>query len=152
MIRIQFTAKRALAGHAAGATVTLTFSAAELTPGRKLVRDVQKSLSGKRETLLHNALRTWNITTEPLEGSKLDALEEFLTAVEDGSAFDFEPWWMYGADPSDIDQDENRLRASPTVRAVLGSEQYDISRLVGYGNGGQDDPYQVTFTVEEVPA
>ncbi len=152
MIRIQYIAKRALAGHSVGASVRLTFSAAELTPGRKLVRDVQKSLSGKRETLLHNALRTWSVTTEPLSLTTLDAVEEFLTAVEDGSSFDFEPWWQVGAEPTATSTTENRLRASPTVRAVLGSEQYDIARIAGHGNGGADDWYQVTFTVEEVPA
>jgi hypothetical protein len=152
MIRIQFTAKRALNGHAIGAPVALVLSVADMTPGRKLTRDVQKSLSGRRETLLHNALRTWNITTEPLAVSTLDAFEEFLTAVEDGSVFTFEPWHSYGAEAAELATAETRLRTVGAVRAVLADEQYSIARLVGHGNGGADDWYQVTFTVDEVPA
>lgn len=151
MIRISYIAKRALVGHAIGDAVTLTFSPAEMTPGRKVTRDVQRSLSGKRETLYHNALRNWSITTEPLSLGQLDALEEFLTAVEDGSEFDFEPWWVYGAAPSPTST-ENRLRIAPTVRCVLDSEGYNPARLIGNGNGGADDWYQVSFVVEEVPA
>ena len=150
MIRISYTAKRALNGHAVGDTVTLTFSAAEpLAPSRRVVRDMQKSLGGRRETLLHHSLRVWDITTEPMQGSTLDALEEFLTAVEDGAQFDFEPYWTYGAEPADTDSTETRLRTTPTVRAVLDSEQYSPALLVSNGNGGADDWYQVRFTVEE---
>jgi hypothetical protein len=151
MIRISYVAKRALDGHAIGDTVTLTFSVAEMTPGRKVTRDVQKSLSGKRETMYHSGVRTWSLTTEPVALAKLDAIEEFLTAVEDGSEFDFEPWWTYGAAPADAVSTENRLRAAPTVRVVLDSEGYNPARLIGHGNGGSDDWYQVSFVVEEVP-
>jgi hypothetical protein len=151
MIRIRYTATRALAGHAIGDLVTLIFSPADLMPGRRLTRDVQKSLSGRRETLLHTATRNWTITTEPLALDSLDAVEEFLQAVEDGSQFDFEPWWQYGADPANTDATETRLRTAPTVRCVLASESYEPARLVGNGNGGADDWYQVSFQVEEVP-
>jgi hypothetical protein len=151
MIRISYVAKRALNGHAIGDPVTLTFSVSDMTPGRKVTRDVQKSLSGRRETLYHNGLRTWSLTTEPVALSTLDALEEFLTAVEDGSEFDFEPWWVYGAAAAAADAAENRLRPASTVRAVLDSEGYSVARLIGHGNGGQDDWYQVSFVVEEVP-
>lgn len=152
MIRISFVAKRAINGHAADDSVTLTFSVAEMTPGRKVVRDVQKSLSGKRETLHHHGIRTWSITTEPLSESRLDAFEEFLTAVEDGSEFDFEPWWTPGAYAALTSATENRLRIAPTVRCVLDSEGYSLARLIGHGNGGADDWYQVTFQIEEVLA
>lgn len=151
MIRIEFTAKRALNGHAIGEPVTLTFSVAEMTPGRRVTRDTQKTLSGKRETLLHNGLRAWAILTEPFATTKLDAFEEFLTAVEDGSEFEFEPWWMYGAAPADESASENRTRTTPTIRCVMASEGYDLMRIAGNGNGGADDWYQVSFQIEEVP-
>ena len=150
MIRIKYIAKRALNGHAIGDPVTLTFSAVEpMAPGRRVTRDTQKSLSGRRETLLHNAVRVWNITTEPMSLARLDALEEFLQAVEDGSQFDFEPFWTYGAAPAATNSAETRLRTAPTVRCVLGSEQYDLQHFVGHQNGGADDEWQVSFTVEE---
>jgi hypothetical protein len=101
MIRISYTAKRALSGHAVGDLVTLTFSAAEINHSRRLVRDVQKTLSGRRETLLHNGTRAWDITTGPLETTTLDSVEEFLTAVEDGSAFEFEVFYTVGSPASD---------------------------------------------------
>jgi len=150
MIRISFTAKRALAGHAADDFVTLTFSAAEpLVPSYKIRRDVQRSLSNRRETLLHSTYRSWSITTEPVQGAKLDLIEEFLQAVADGSTFDFEPYWMVGADPADADAAETRLRTAPSVTAVLESEQYDLTLVIGNGNGGADDWYSVSFVVEE---
>lgn len=152
MIRISYTATRALNGHDIGDPVTLTFSAVEpLTPGRRLTRDTQKSLGNRRETLLHSAYRTWSITTEPLSGSRLDALEEFLQAVEDGSTFEFEPYWIYGAAPAAQSATETRLRLSKSLTCVLGSDQYDLQLLIGDGkSGGLEDEYQVTFTVEEV--
>lgn len=150
MIRIAFTAKRAIHSHAVGDTVTLTLSAAEMTPSRRVVRDTQKSLSGRRETLYHNGTRTWSVTTEPMSSTTLDQFEEFLTAVEDGSQFDFEPWYA-GGSPGATDSAENRLRTVPTVRCVLGGEGYDLSRLIGDGTGGALDWYQVTFSVEEAP-
>jgi hypothetical protein len=149
MIRIQYTATRALSGHAIGDTVTLTFSAAEMTPTRKVTRDVQKTLSGRRETLHHNGLRSWIITTEPLGTTTLDAFEEFMTAVETGATFEFEPF--YSTEPASPNTAENRLRATPTINCVMDSESYSLARLIGDGTGGQSDWYQVTFTVEEVP-
>ena len=152
MIRISYVATRALDGHAVGENVTLSFSAAEMSPGRKLTRDTQKTLSGKRETLLHNALRTWSITTEPFAEYRLDAFEEFIQAVEDGTVFDFEPWWTPGAYPASTSATETRLRTAQTVRCVLDSESYDLMRLIGHGEGGANDWYQVSFQLEEVPA
>lgn len=150
MIRIHFTAKRALVGHAIGDQVTLTFSAVEpLVASRKVTREVQKSLSGRRETLLYNGLREWDVTTEPVQGAKLDLIEEFLQAVEDGTSFEFEPYWSYGAEAADQSASETRLRTSPTVSCVLVSEQYDLAHFAGNGNGGADDWYQVRFTVGE---
>lgn len=149
MIRVAFTAKRALSGHAAGDTVTLTFSVADLTQSRSVVRDTQRTLSGKRETLYHNGTRSWQVTTEPMTSTTLDALEEFLTAVEDGTPFDFEPY--YSTSPASYSSTENRLRLSPTVRCVLGSDQYSLTRFMGDGTGGKSDWYQVSFSVEETP-
>jgi hypothetical protein len=151
MIRISYTAKRALSGHAVGDLVTLTFSAAEIAARRVLVRDVQKTLSGRRETLLHNGTRAWDITTGPMETTTLDGLEEFLTAVEDGSAFEFEVFYTVGSPASDPDSAETRLRTVPTLQCVLGSDQYSLARVINYSNGGEGDPYQVSFTVEEAP-
>lgn len=150
MIRISFTATRALAGHAIGDPVTLTFSAVEpMAPRYTITRDVQKSLSGKRETLLHNGLREWDILTEPLQGAKLDLVEEFLQAVADGSTFEFEPYWIYGADAGDQNTAETRLRTAPAVSAVLVSESYDLVQFASNSNGGADDWMQVRFTVGE---
>jgi hypothetical protein len=152
MIRIVYTATRALNSHAVGDDVTLIFSAAEpLVQSRRLTRDTQKSLGNRRETLLHNAHRVWTVTTGPVQTTTLDAIEEFLQAVEDGSQFDFEPFYVEPGSPeTNPDSAETRLRLTPVVRCVLGSEQYDLSSVASNGTGGQDDWYQVTFVVEEV--
>lgn len=150
MIRIAFTAKRAIHSHAVGDTVTIAVSAAEMTQSRRTVRDTQKSLSGKRETLYHNGTRAWTVTTEPMQTTTLDKFEEFLTACEDGSSFDFEPYWA-GGSPGATNSAEIRLRLAPTVRCVLGNEGYDLQRLIGDGTGGASDWYQLTFTAEEAP-
>lgn len=152
MIRVTFTAERNMTGsHVSGESVVLNFSAAELTPGRKVTRDVQRSLSGKRETLLHNAVRTWSVTTEPLAAETLDAMEEFLASVEDGQSFSFEPW-RYESGPSlDLDFLTPRLRVAEAITCALESDNYSLTRLIGDGTGGADDWYQVSFTVEESP-
>ena len=153
MIRITYTATRAINGHQIGDPITVKFSAAEMTPSRKVTREVQKTLSGYRETILHNALRSWTITAQPMETTTLDALEEFLQAAESGVAFEFEPYYVEPGSPvATPNSAETRLRLAPVVNCTLASEGYDLARLIGNGNGGRDDWYQVTFTVEEVPA
>jgi hypothetical protein len=152
MIRVQFTAARDLAGtHADGDPVTLSFSASELSPGREIVRDVQKSLSGKTETLLHNTLRTWSVTTGPLDGVALDAMLEFLASTEGGESFAFEPW-RYETGPSlDLDFTVPRLRIAEATTVQMTTEGYTLSRLIGVGTGGADDYYSVNFAVKEAP-
>jgi hypothetical protein len=112
---------------------------------------VQKALGGRRETLLHNAVRTWSVTTEPLAGTTLDAHEEFLASVEDGQSFDFEPW-RYESGPSlDLDFVTPRLRVAEAVNCGVEAESYSLARLVGDGTGGADDWYQISYTIEEAP-
>ena len=153
MIRVTFTASRSLTGiHEAGDTVVLEFSAAEpLILGREVSRDVQKSMSGARETLHHYGLRTWSVTTGPLSGASLEAVMEFVDSVEDGSTFDFEPW-RYETGPSlDLDFTTGRFRVAEEIPCYLSSEGYSLNMLVSEGTGGADDWYQLSFTVIEAP-
>lgn len=153
MIRVQYTASRDLSGlHTPGAVVALSFSCAELTPGRRVVRDIQKALGGQRETLYHHALRTWAVTTGPLGSDALDAVLEFLASAEGGESFTFEPWRVETAPSLDVDFVTPRLRSAEAVNCILDSEGYSLTRLIGDGTGGADDWYQVNFSVEEVPA
>lgn len=152
MIRVQYTAARELTGtHVEGDPVTLSFSPSELTPGREISRDVQKAIGGKTETLLHNALRTWSVTTGPLDGIEVDAMIEFVASVEGGEPFSFEPW-RYETGPSlDLDFITPRLRVAEAITVKMSSEGYSLSRLIGVGTGGAEDYYTVNFTVKEAP-
>lgn len=152
MIRISFTAARDLTGsNAVGDSVVLSFSAAELTPGRDVSRSEQKAIGGSRETLLHCALRTWSVVTEPLSADTLDEMMEFLASVEGGEAFYFEPWRQETGPSLDLDFVTPRLRMAESPMVTMTSEGYSLSRLIGVGTGGADDYYQVSFTVKELP-
>lgn len=152
MIRVQFTAARDVTGiHDVGETVTLEFSAAELTPGREVSRTVQKAIGGQRETLHHYGLRKWAVVTGPLARATLEAVLEFLASCEGGESFTFEAW-RYESGPSlDLDFTTGSLREAEAVTCTLESEGYDLTRLVGEGTGGADDWYQVSFSVKELP-
>lgn len=152
MIRVQFTAQRDLTGvHEEGDSVTLSFSAADCTPGREVTRSQQTAIGGNVETLLHRSLRTWSVSTEPLAMGTLDFMQEFLASVEGGETFTFEPW-RYESGPSlDLDFITPRLRMAESVTVTMTSEGYTLTRLVGDGTGGADDWYQVSFQVREHP-
>jgi hypothetical protein len=152
MIRVSYTASRELTGlHASGEDVTISFSASELTPGRDVSRDVQKALGGHRETLHHYGLRTWQVTTGPLEAHEIDQVIEFLASVEGGEEFTFEPW-RYEIGPSlDLDFTVQRFRVAEAATCVLTSEGWSLARLIGSGTGGADDVYQINFGVVEQP-
>ena len=152
MIRVQYTAARDLTGtNTDGGSVTLSFSASDVTPGREVSRSEQKAIGGQRETLLHNALRTWSVTTGPIEGVNIDAMQEFLASVEGGESFSFEPW-RYESGPSlDLDFVTPRLRVAEAVMVTMTSEGYSLTRLIGVGTGGADDCYQVSFAVKALP-
>lgn len=154
MIRIQFTAAREMTGgHLTGDTVTLSFSAAELTPGREVKRSAQIAIGGRRETLLMNTTRTWSVSSGPLEASTIDTMQEFLASVEGGESFTFEPW-RYETGPSlDFDFLTPRLRIAEAVPCVLDTESWQLQRIAdsANGTGGADDTYQVSFTVREIP-
>ncbi len=152
MIRVTYTAARMLvADHEAGDVITLEFSASDCTPGREVSRNVQTAIGGAKETLRHYGLRTWSVTTGPLEGAALDQVQEFLASVEGGETFTFEPW-RYETGPSlDLDFVTPRLRIAEAVPCHLSSEGFSLPRLIGSGTGGADDVYQVSFTVVEQP-
>jgi hypothetical protein len=150
VIRVTFTAARELSGlHAAGDAVTISFSAAELTPGRVATKDQQVSLAGRRETLFHNAKRTWQVFTGPLERQTLEDVMEFLASCEGGETFSFEPWRYELGASLDLDFTTGRLRVAEVVSCVIEGDSVTYERLVGEGTGGADDVYQVGFRVVE---
>lgn len=150
MIRIQYTASRELTGYGtAGDIVTWSFSPADLTPGRDVTRVIQKAIGGRRETLLHNAVRTWSVVTEPLSGRTVDAAIEFMASVEGGETFSFEPWRHENGPSLDLDLVTPRLRMAEAVQCVLDVESWQLQRLLGVGTGGADDYYQLSFRVIE---
>jgi len=152
MIRVIYTAARSLTGmHAVGDTVSLSFSTTNLTPGRAVSRTQQKAIGGARETLHHNALRTWSITTEPLQASTLDAVMEFLASVEGGEDFTLEAWRQETGPSLDLDFITPRFRVSEAASVELESESWNLDEVIRQGTGGADDWYSLSFSVKEVP-
>jgi hypothetical protein len=152
VIRVGFTALRELTGmHDSGDVVSLSFSTTNLTAGRVVSRTEQKAIGGARETLRHNALRTWSVTTEPLQGATLDALLEFLASVDGGEEFNFEAWRQETGPSLDLDFITPRLRVAESVTVTLETEQTSLEEIIRQGTGGADDWYAVSFSVKEVP-
>lgn len=150
MIRIQYTAAREATGiHDPGDSVTLSFSATDLTPGREVKREIQKAIGGRRETLLQNIARTWSVTSQPLEGVEVDAMLEFLASVCGGESFSFEPWRYETGPALDLDFVTPRLRMAEAANCLLDTDSWQLTRLIGDGTGGANDVYQVSFTVRE---
>ena len=149
MIKVIFTAKRNLTGtHSVGDPVTLTFAAQEpLTPSRKATRTVQTALSGARETIYASGAWSFDITTEPVRGTTLETLIEFLTSVEDGTPFSFYPWEVPGGNPSPLPA---RWVGAP-LTCQLDGDTFSLSLVASQGTGGYDDWYSAQFVVIETP-
>lgn len=149
MITVEFTAKRNLTGsHASGDVVSLSFSAQEpLTPGRKISRNVQTAVNGARETLYHNALFTFEVTTQPVSGATLETLLEFLMSVESGESFQFYPWEVPTGNPSPLPS----RWVGEGITCVLDSEQWTMTHVSSEATGGYQDWYTISFSVVQIP-
>lgn len=151
MLRIRFDAARSLTGmHAAGDEVELLLSAEAVPVRRKVSRNVQESMSGKRETTHLFGRRSWAVTV-PLTTPQLgEQIKEFLDSCEAGESFLFEPYYVAAGVSLDLDFVAQRFRVAEVISgAKLESEGYDEQVLGQVGTGGADDYYSVNFTVIE---
>jgi hypothetical protein len=76
-----------LPARSAGQTVAFEIGFQEARRARSVEKTVQRSEGGAMEVLKHRAEVTWDITFEPVSGTKLAQLREFLDSTEAGEAF-----------------------------------------------------------------
>lgn len=87
-MNITYTAQRSLIpGHVAGTQYTLSIATTTRLSSRRVERTQQKSLSGRIETLWYYGERSWSVVFEPVNGTRVDALREFLDSTESGELF-----------------------------------------------------------------
>lgn len=151
MLRIRFTAARSLTGdHVAGDEVELVVAAEAVPTRRKVSRNVQESMSGKRETTHLYGRRAWSVSVPLFTPQIKEQLREFLDSCEGGEAFLFEPYYVATEASLDLDFVAKRFRVAEIVSgAKLESEGYDEGVLGQVGTGGADDYYSINFTVIE---
>lgn len=83
-----YTARRSLiGGHAAGVQYAVSFATTATVRSREVEKSVQRSMSGKMETLYFGAKRRWRLTFAPVRGADRAALQELLDSTESGESF-----------------------------------------------------------------
>lgn len=83
--------------HEAGEEVTLEIGFTESNLQKKIERTDQYSDGGALEALLHRVERTFSLTFQPVFGSQLRRLREFLDSTDGAEQFEFDP---YGDSPA----------------------------------------------------
>jgi len=139
MAEVTYIARRRLApNHFAGTTYSLPLSIlGELQrPTGGDLKQVQASLSGKRETLYFGRDRIWRVPLEPIAIDEAANLYEFLESTADGQIFTFDP---YG------NGDSPGLPLT-VARADSGYEEVSSIRQ---GLGGLTDYVRISFEVVE---
>lgn len=126
-----YTAKRSLLqGHIADVQYEIEIGAVTAPKRRSVDKTTVRARGGATETLYYHADREWSITFEPVRGSKLDELIEFLDSTESGESFQM---WIYGTE------------SSPTT--VLRSDDgYDLQEFMMLG-AERSDWFQASIAV-----
>lgn len=83
--------------HALGQTYQVEFDTQSAPPKRSIMREVQRSLSGKQETIKHYGEKSWSIKFAPIPGHRLPELEELLDSIEDGQTLSV---YLFGNEPA----------------------------------------------------
>lgn len=100
---VQYTASTVrVPGHVQGGTYVAEIGLEHAEYRFEAVKDVQRSLSGRAETLTHSVDLIWTLVFERAGGADLLALREFLESTADGMPFRI---WL-----SDRDADYVELR------------------------------------------
>lgn len=82
-----------VAGHDVGDSIVLEVGVTDAVRSRAVEKSVQRSAGGAMEVLKHRADVTWGVTLEPVWGSQLRLVREFLASTEGGEAFSMD---LYG--------------------------------------------------------
>lgn len=116
MALLVYSAKRSLLPHhSVNQLVSLDIGITEAGRSRSVTKNVQRSMGGAMETLWHRADVEWQITFEPVCGTALDQLVEFLDSTESGETFKL---MMYGteSDVLNVKRIDDGYELSPFMR------------------------------------
>lgn len=89
---------------------------------RTVEKTVQRSEGGAMEVLKHRADTTWTVTFEPVNGTRLQQLRQFLDATEGGEPFSMDPYGTASA-PLPVRRVDDGYSEDPFMRN--GSRQTD---------------------------
>ncbi len=78
--------------HGAGQAYSIEIAVARLDPDRQIIKHIKRAQSGDAETLRVRADRLWSLTTDWISPSDQPLWTEFLTSVEAGEIFEFDPY------------------------------------------------------------
>jgi hypothetical protein len=136
----EYVSRRNLApGHVVDTPYTLmlpSLTKCDIGRDRKSFRQV--SMSGAVETGFYYSKRTWAVQTEPVAMDDARLIIEFLSSIDDGQSFTFDP---YGTPD----------RRSADCFVVISDDQgFTQERLIKRGLGGADDYFQFSFGVREL--
>lgn len=121
---VTFTATESLlAHHSAGETVTIEIGVQDAVRNRAVNKNVQRSLGGAMEVLKHSADVTWDVTFQPVSGSMLDQLREFLDSTEGGEIFTIDVYGTSSA-PKSVKRLDEGYGEEPFMR--VGTEDGDM--------------------------
>lgn len=129
-----YTATEEVVGwHQTGEQVLLDIGVQDATRSRSVEKSVQRSAGGAIEVLKHRADVTWSVTLEPVSGSRLAEVREFLASTEGGEPFSMD---LYGTSA-----------APKVVKRIDEGYTEDVFMRVGSESG---DFFTVTFEVTEL--
>lgn len=134
MTTLIFTLKRSLLpGHIVDQQHELEIDATAAQLNRRVDKTEVRAKGGATETLYHRADREWSVTFEPVSGSRLDELIEFLDSTESGEPFSMQ---LYGTESA--------------MTAVMRSDDgYSLQEFMRVGSE-RGDYFQASITVRAV--
>lgn len=111
-----------IGGRSVGDVVLLDLGVQEALRSRSVEKSVQRSQGGAMEVLWHRADVTWTVTLEPVSGTQLDIVREFMASTEGGESFTMD---LYGTSsrPKTVKRIDDGYSEQPFIR--VGTVQRD---------------------------
>lgn len=135
MTAITYTAKRALMpGHSIDTVYIFDLPCQQMDLSGGPSKELQQSLSGRREALRFHRETFYDVTPRPLNGNALLQLIEFLQSCESEETFTWEPYGSVAV-------------PGTTYSATLDGSQLSQQRFQPRGQGGANDNFVIPFRV-----
>jgi hypothetical protein len=112
----------------AGQTVAFEIGFQDARRSRSVEKTVQRSEGGAMEVLKHRAEVTWDITFEPVNGTTLDQLREFLDSTEAGESFLMDPYGT-ASTPTQVKRVDDGYSEEPFIRNGSASTDYFFASI-----------------------